>query len=394
MQTDQGTNFLSKIFRQTLQSLGVSHSVSSAYHPESQGALERWHQTLKSMLGKYCHDTGRDWDEGVPFVLFAIRDAKQESIGFSPAELVFGHNVRGPLKMLKDKLMSESLPKTDVKKFVSQCRERLQQATKLAREALASSQENMKNRYDRRAVKRQFQPGEQVLVLLPTPGSALNARFSGPYVVVRQVSDTNYIIDTPERRRKTRLCHVNMLKSYHAREASQGKQQCTVVTAVPSVATSLACALSMVEDDLIVPSGGQQCGRLSNSEFMVSLESNLGYLPERQRSDVVGLFHAHPTLFGDVPSSTNVLKHDIDVGNAHPVKQHAYRCHIEKRERIMWWPMYCPVGEISRFMSNSLSVLGNCGQTLVRFYGGGVMCRSVCGCVCLSLSPSDSPGAA
>ena len=126
-----------------------------------------------------------------------------------------------------------------------------------------------------------------------------------------------------------------------------------------------------IVDDLIVPSGGQQCGRLSNSEFMVSLESNLGYLPERQRSDVVGLFHAHPTLFGDVPSSTNVLKHDIDVGNAHPVKQHAYRCHIEKRERIMWWPMYCPVGEISRFMSNSLSVFGNCGQTLVWFYGGG-----------------------
>uniref|UniRef100_A0A8C9WWB2 Integrase catalytic domain-containing protein n=1 Tax=Sander lucioperca TaxID=283035 RepID=A0A8C9WWB2_SANLU len=40
VQTDQGTNFLSRIFKQTLQSLGISHSVSSAYHPESQGALE------------------------------------------------------------------------------------------------------------------------------------------------------------------------------------------------------------------------------------------------------------------------------------------------------------------------------------------------------------------
>uniref|UniRef100_A0A3B5AL24 Acidic mammalian chitinase-like n=1 Tax=Stegastes partitus TaxID=144197 RepID=A0A3B5AL24_9TELE len=35
------------------------------------------------MLQKYCHDTGRDWDERVPFVLFAICDAKQESLGFS-----------------------------------------------------------------------------------------------------------------------------------------------------------------------------------------------------------------------------------------------------------------------------------------------------------------------
>lgn len=108
MQTDQGTNFLSKVFKQTLSSFSVSHSVSSAYHPESQGALEHWHQTLKSMLRKFCHETGKDWDEGVPFVLFAIRDAKQESLRFSPAELVFGHNVRGPLKVLQEQLVCSS----------------------------------------------------------------------------------------------------------------------------------------------------------------------------------------------------------------------------------------------------------------------------------------------
>lgn len=89
VQTDQGTNFLSKTFRQTLQALGISHSVSSAYDPESQGALERWHQTLKSALKKFCYDTGRDWDEGLPYMLFAVRNARQESLGFSPAELVF-----------------------------------------------------------------------------------------------------------------------------------------------------------------------------------------------------------------------------------------------------------------------------------------------------------------
>uniref|UniRef100_A0A4W5NGU8 Gypsy retrotransposon integrase-like protein 1 n=1 Tax=Hucho hucho TaxID=62062 RepID=A0A4W5NGU8_9TELE len=71
VQTDQGTNFLSKLFKQVLKSLSVKHRVSSAYHPESQGALERWHQTLKSMLRKYCLESEKDWDEGVPLVLFA-----------------------------------------------------------------------------------------------------------------------------------------------------------------------------------------------------------------------------------------------------------------------------------------------------------------------------------
>lgn len=48
---------------------------------------------LKAMLRKYCRGTGKDWDEGVPLVLFAVREAVQESLGFSPAELVFGHTV-------------------------------------------------------------------------------------------------------------------------------------------------------------------------------------------------------------------------------------------------------------------------------------------------------------
>ena len=89
IQTDQGTNFQSRLFKQVLKTLNVKHSVSSPYHPESQGALERWHQTLKSMLRKYSIETGKSWDEGITFVLFAARDAVQESLGFSPADLVF-----------------------------------------------------------------------------------------------------------------------------------------------------------------------------------------------------------------------------------------------------------------------------------------------------------------
>lgn len=79
IQTDQGTNFKSKLLKEVLQTLNIKHIVSSAYPPETQGALERWHQTLKSMLRKYCLETETNWDEGVPFVLFAAREAVQES---------------------------------------------------------------------------------------------------------------------------------------------------------------------------------------------------------------------------------------------------------------------------------------------------------------------------
>uniref|UniRef100_A0A8C6LK80 Gypsy retrotransposon integrase-like protein 1 n=1 Tax=Nothobranchius furzeri TaxID=105023 RepID=A0A8C6LK80_NOTFU len=110
IQTDQGTNFKSKLFKQVTKTLGITHVMSSAYHPQSQGALERWHQTLKAMLTKYCLSKSKTWEEGLPFVLFAAREAVQDSLGFSPAQLVFGHTPRGPLKALKERFLFSDPP--------------------------------------------------------------------------------------------------------------------------------------------------------------------------------------------------------------------------------------------------------------------------------------------
>ncbi len=109
------------MFAQVLKVLGVDHQLSSAYHPESQGALERVHQTLKSMLRAYCLGTGRDWVEGLPLLLFAVRETVQESLGFSPAELVFGHTVRGPLKLLSEQLLSKYPVSSNVLDYVRMC---------------------------------------------------------------------------------------------------------------------------------------------------------------------------------------------------------------------------------------------------------------------------------
>lgn len=222
VQTDQGTNFKSKVFAQVLKTLGITHVTSSPYHPESQGVLERFHQTMKSMLCKFCHESQKDWDEGVPLVLFATREAVQESLGFSPAELVLGHEVRGPLKVLKEQLV---IPETRVKsipEYVTKLKDRLQIACSLTRDALTSTQTKMKQCYDQKAVAHSFQPGDKVLLFLPVPGSALSTKFSGPYVVQKKLSETN---------RQTRVCHVNMMKLYRSRDEKSEVSSVQEVTA-------------------------------------------------------------------------------------------------------------------------------------------------------------------
>ena len=54
------------------------------------------------MLKRVCADRPRDWDRYINPVLFAYREVPQESVGFSPFELVFGRCIRGPMTILKE----------------------------------------------------------------------------------------------------------------------------------------------------------------------------------------------------------------------------------------------------------------------------------------------------
>ena len=212
VQSDQGSNFMSGIFQQVMHELGIKQYKSSAYHPESQGALERFHQTLKNMIRSYCFDTEKDWDEGIHLLLFAVRESVQESIGFSPFELVFGHTVHGPLKLLKEKFLSDDDRSLNLLQYVSDFKNRLSKACEAARSNLKSAQSKTKLHYDENAQDRNFEPGDKVLALLPIPGRPLQARYYGHYTVDKKLSDVNYSVNTPGRRKQKQLCHINMLK--------------------------------------------------------------------------------------------------------------------------------------------------------------------------------------
>ncbi len=163
------------------------------------------------MFSKYFVESAKGCDEGLPLLMFAVRETVQESLGFSPADLVFGHMVRGPLKMLKEIWLSEQNSEFNLLDYVSSFRERLYNACKLSQTTLGSMQFKMKELYDKNAVAWSFSEGDKVLVSMPIQGHALQARFSGPYVIDKKLSEMNYVVRTPDRQRKTRLCNINTL---------------------------------------------------------------------------------------------------------------------------------------------------------------------------------------
>ena len=177
------------IFQHVVHELGVTQYMSTACHPQSQRALERWHQTLKNMMRIYCFETEEDGDEGSHLRLSAAAESVQECLGFSPCELVFEHTVRRPLKLLKKKLFSSSTKSTNLLQYDSDFCSKRFRACELTKANLSPFEMPLKENYDVDAVERDFKSGEKALALLPVPRNKLNCRLFGPYVTEKKLND-------------------------------------------------------------------------------------------------------------------------------------------------------------------------------------------------------------
>ena len=71
--TDQGSCFMSRVMKEVLRLLQVKQLRTSVYHPQTDGLVERFNKTLKQMLKKAMQADGKNWDQLLPHVLFAVR---------------------------------------------------------------------------------------------------------------------------------------------------------------------------------------------------------------------------------------------------------------------------------------------------------------------------------
>lgn len=93
--SDQGTQFESQLFNALLLRLGIQRHRTTAYHPQSNGAVERAHRTLKQCLRTFS-DRETCWERALPFALLAMRTSLHASTKFPPSQLVFGSDIRLP----------------------------------------------------------------------------------------------------------------------------------------------------------------------------------------------------------------------------------------------------------------------------------------------------------
>ena len=176
-----------------------------------------------------------------------------------------------------------------------------------------STQERSKAKvwYDRRARLRVFEPGEKVLVLLPLPGNPLQTKYHGPYVVEQQLGPVDYVISTPDRRKKKRVCHVNLLKKYYERDPVLDPSG----SAAPSAVLFQQCVSEVPE--CTVPTTLEP--QATNLETLLAPSADK--LMPSQTSDLTELLTEFVDVFSDVPGRTTLGVHHIEVPpGARPIR--------------------------------------------------------------------------
>uniref|UniRef100_A0A8C1WPE3 ribonuclease H n=1 Tax=Cyprinus carpio TaxID=7962 RepID=A0A8C1WPE3_CYPCA len=292
--TDQGTPFMSWTMADLCRLLKVKQLRTTVYHPQTDGLVKRFNQTLKQMLRCVAADDRRDWDQMLPYVLFGIREVPQASTGFTPFELLFGRQPRGLLDVAKEAWEQQPTTHWTTIEHVREMRERLDRVMPLVREHLAAAQEAQRRRYDRAAQPREFQPGDYVLVLVPTAACKFLTKWQGPYIITEKVGPVTYIVRQPGRRKESQLYHINLLKRWEGTRTQ---------------VVALAASSPVVVD--VSP-----------------------HLLAAQKTELQHLVSQFSDVFSPRPGRTCILQHDVRTPPGTTVRQRPYRIPEARRHAV------------------------------------------------------------
>ena len=134
------------MFKNTCRFLGIKKIHSTAFHPESQGSIERSHRVLAEYLRHYVKEDETNWDQWIPFATYVHNTTEHSATGYTPHELLF----RRP-SVLPTTLKGTPEPQDNYDDYVSELRSRLQTSFQQAHKNLLKSKSKSKEHYNETA---------------------------------------------------------------------------------------------------------------------------------------------------------------------------------------------------------------------------------------------------
>ena len=216
--SDQGAQFTSQLFQELCKLLGIDKTRTTAFHPASDGLIERTQRTIEDMLSKYIETNQRNWDEVLPLLLMAFRSSKQESSNFSPCMMMLGREIDLPVDLIYPSPSSE--PKMSGDEYVVNLQNRMHRVHELARASLVEAGQKQKRLYDRKISQYTYSKDDAVwLRVYVKPrglSKKLQLRWEGPFKIIQKISQLVFKIQK-NKKASCKIVHFNRLKPYTGR---------------------------------------------------------------------------------------------------------------------------------------------------------------------------------
>ena len=218
--SDRGTHFRNKLIDQLLRKFKINHLLSTPYHPQTNGLVERFNRTLCESLAKLSDKTN-DWDLMIAPTLFAYRTSKQATTKIEPFYLVYGRSAKLPVDF-ETNSDTDDTPETLINR-VSQLIDDLPQIRQQAQQQIKTVQVKQKLRHDKKLKKEiNFKIGDKVLYYLAANATSysgkLNPKWKGPYYIHNVLPNGAYKLSEMDGRILRTPTNGNLLKLYYELE--------------------------------------------------------------------------------------------------------------------------------------------------------------------------------
>lgn len=204
--TDQGADFMGKVFSACCKLLKIEKFHTTAYHPQADGALERSHRTLAEYLRHYVDQNVQDWDDYVPYAMFVYNTTPHTTTNRQPYELLYGKPAEVPHSLTRTEEV-----RYNYDDYSADLKQKLQRAHDTARKTIIEKKEKSKKAYDRTSKPINVHVGDKVLTKWHTRKGKLSAKWQGPFEVVGCTNTENIIIRKGRREIKV---HINEVKLF------------------------------------------------------------------------------------------------------------------------------------------------------------------------------------
>lgn len=216
--SDRGSVFTSQYWSDFCCEAHVTHKLSTAFHPQTDGQTERANQTLEQYLRCFCNGEQNDWATLLPQAEYASNACENDALRMSPFEIVLGY--QPALFAPRGEASEGKVP------AAAERAQQLRSVTERLKERWRESVNSRAAYHDARHKRREYAVGDLVMLStrnlrLPVPKKKMAARFVGPFRILDAIGTQAYRLALPSQYRVHNVFHVSLLEPWQGRAGEE-----------------------------------------------------------------------------------------------------------------------------------------------------------------------------